>query len=57
MLTTRQAAAMIGKSTRWVSRLVKAGRLTPAYKLPGGTGAYLFNESAVMAYKERAHTK
>jgi hypothetical protein len=32
-----------------VSRLVRNGKLTPTRKLPGRTGAYLFNKADVLA--------
>jgi len=35
-----------------VLRRIDAGRLTPAHKLPGPNGAYLFNRADVLKLKE-----
>lgn len=42
LLTTAQVAALKGVSVRTVARWVETGKLTPAVKIPGRTGAYLF---------------
>lgn len=49
LLTTPQVAALLGKSVRTVHRLIADERLTPAQKLPGPNGAYLFDRAAVAA--------
>ena len=48
-VTTTQAADALGTSRRQVIRLVDAGRLVPLAKLPGRTGAYLFDPADVQA--------
>jgi hypothetical protein len=40
--TSSQAAKLLGTTQRYVVTLVERGKLTPADKLPGKTGAYLF---------------
>lgn len=47
LITATIAAGLLGKSPRTVQRLVHAGRLTPAIKLDGPNGAYLFNRADV----------
>lgn len=43
LLTTREALTRLGYSDpSTISRFVAAGKLTPAKKLPGIRGAYLF---------------
>lgn len=42
---TAEAAEILGLSVRSVLRLVERGDLRPAMKLPGRTGAYLFDVS------------
>ena len=55
LIPTREVADRLGKSTRYVTRLVDAGALKPAAKAPGPRGAFLFDEDEVRAYiKERA---
>lgn len=49
LVTTVEAAAITGKSWRTVIRLVERGQLTPAQKLPGLRGAFLFNRADVDA--------
>ena len=46
-ITTAEAAEILGKTVATVNRLVLIGRLTPARKLPGKTGAYLFNRKDI----------
>ena len=53
-VTAAEAAEILGKDRRQVTRLVKRGTLTPSRKLPGYTGAYLFWKSDVTAISERA---
>lgn len=52
LLTVRQVAAQIDCSIRTVHRLVDSGSLTPAIKLPGSTGAYLFRPADVAALQQ-----
>jgi len=46
-MTTAQAAAVLDVEHRSVFRMVKRGELTPSGKLPGRTGAYLFDREDV----------
>lgn len=48
---------MLSLSPRWIARLVERGDLTPAHKLPGPTGAYLFELADVEALKAERATK
>lgn len=47
-LTTVEVAALLGVERHTVPKLVKAGKLA-AQKLPGRTGAFLFERAAVEA--------
>jgi excisionase family DNA binding protein len=47
LLTSRQAAERLGVDLRTVHRMAGAGRLPPAGKLPGRTGAYLFDVAVI----------
>lgn len=49
LITSSQAASVLGKSARTVQRMVEAGSLTAVHKLPGTTGAYLFRRTDVEA--------
>lgn len=49
ILSTRETAESLNVGVRDVQRLIAGGRLTPITKLPGKTGAYLFNRSDVEA--------
>lgn len=51
LLGTTEAAALLGVSVRTIHRIVTRGHLTPITKLPGSTGAYLFDADAVRAFK------
>ena len=42
LLTAAQVAEMAGVARRTVTRWVEKGKLTPALRLPGETGALLF---------------
>lgn len=48
-LTTAQVADAKGVNPRTVARWVKSGRLPYAVKVPGETGAYLFDPADVDA--------
>lgn len=49
LLTTQEARQVIGVSRQTLGRLVAAGSLTPAFQLPGRTGAILFRRVDVEA--------
>lgn len=49
LLTTTEVAAALGISRQAVLQRVKSGALTPAAKLPGQTGTYLFEPEATCA--------
>lgn len=49
LLTTAQAADLLGVRTQTVINHVNAGRLVPVTKLPTSTGTYLFNPTDVEA--------
>ena len=53
LLTSAQAAVILGKSARTVQRMVDAGEIAAAQKLPGPNGAYLFAPTEV----ERVRTE
>ncbi len=46
MLSAAQVAELLGKSARTIQRMAEAGDL-PAEKMPGLTGAYLFDASLI----------
>ncbi len=48
-VTAAEAANRLGVSIRTIHRLVARGDLAPARKLPGATGAYLFDADDVTA--------
>jgi len=48
LLTSTQVGALLGKSARTVQRMVEAGSLPAAQKLPGPNGAYLFRRADVL---------
>lgn len=55
LIGTVEAARILDKSPRTVHRMVKAGRLTPAMKAPGGfAGAFLFDRDEILALAEAA---
>lgn len=49
LLTAPEVARRLGKSVRTVHRMAIAGSLPVAHKLPGPTGAFLFDPAAVEA--------
>ena len=49
LLTSGQVATRLGVSIWTVHNMVKDGRLTPAGKVPGRTGSYLFDPDPVEA--------
>lgn len=46
-ITSDEAATLLGVDRRSVVRFVDRGELTPSLKLPGRTGAYLFERADV----------
>jgi hypothetical protein len=50
-LTTAGVADLLGTTPRHVARLVEAGRLIPAVRAPGRTGAMSFTMSEVERYR------
>ncbi len=50
LITTAEAAAMIGASPRTVARYAASGLLPPAKRLPGGGGPLLFFRSQVEVF-------
>lgn len=52
-LTTAQVVDEYGSSRRTIGRRIADGELTPLMKLPGTTGAYLFERAEI----ERALSK
>lgn len=49
LITTVDVANALGVHVRTVHRMVSAGRLEPAVKVPGMRGAYLFHRADVDA--------
>lgn len=47
LLGTVEAAEALGCERSTLSRWVKEGRLTPAHKLPGRNGAFLFTRDEI----------
>lgn len=47
LITSPQAALILGKSARTVQRMADAGEIPVAQKLPGPNGAYLYHRSDV----------
>ena len=55
LISTAEAAQVLGKSTRTIYRMVNAGALTPALVAPGGrVGSYLFDRADVERVKTAA---
>jgi excisionase family DNA binding protein len=51
-LTTREAADRIGVPLSTFHHLIRNKRITPARKLPGRTGSYLFKPADVDALRQ-----
>jgi hypothetical protein len=47
LVTAKEAAVIANKSVATIKRYALTGRLKHAMKLPGDTGAYLFNRKDV----------
>lgn len=54
LLTSTQAGAILGKSSRTVIRLIEAGEITPLGKLDGPNGPYVLTQAAVEDYAAKA---
>ena len=53
LVTSAEAADILGVRNRsTVNRYVAEGKLVPVRKLPGLTGAFLFDRAAVLSFKE-----
>jgi predicted site-specific integrase-resolvase len=54
LVTSREIVEQQGVSHRTLLRMIEAGDITPAQKLPGDTGAYVFEPDEVdRAFAER----
>lgn len=53
LITTAEAARLLGKSTRTVQRMVKAGALRPEASTTGGRGAHLFHRDSILIIAQR----
>jgi excisionase family DNA binding protein len=51
LITSGQACELLGINRATLSRAVKTGRITPAWSMPGLTGARLFRRRDVKALK------
>lgn len=52
LLTTTEVLEALGLTSRsTLSRYVALGRLAPALKMPGSTGAFLFDRTEVERFK------
>lgn len=49
LIGSAEVAERLGLDRSTLNRHVRAGKLTPALKLPGETGAYLFDRAAIEA--------
>lgn len=52
LIGTAEAAVVADVSVPTIKRLAKSGTIPHAVKMPGGTGAYLFNRSDVERYRD-----
>lgn len=50
LLTTKEVAALARVSVRTINRWAEAGVIPPVHKIPGRTGAYLFDAHTVTAW-------
>ena len=51
LLTSPEVARLLSVSIRTVHRLATSSQLSPAHKLPGPNGAFLFDAADVEAYR------
>lgn len=49
-LSAKEVAALVGESPGTVKRRTREGKLPAAFKLPGHSGAYVYDEATVVAY-------
>lgn len=54
LITTREASELLDESVRQTIRRVERGNLTPAKKLPGIRGSYLFKRADIDALESQA---
>lgn len=54
LLTSGEAAERLGVSRMTLNRRVRAGLIPAATRLPGRTGAWLFDPDTITALKEQA---
>lgn len=47
LITTTEAATVLGYTVAWTNKLAASGRLPVAHKLPGRTGAFLFDRADI----------
>ena len=47
LMTASEVAEAFGRDTRTISRWTREGRLTPTTKLPGQTGAYIYDRAEI----------
>lgn len=57
LLSTKQAAEIIGCERSSLTRWVQLGRIEEAHKIPGDTGARLFRRSDVEALRDEIAEK
>ncbi len=53
LINAAEVAELLGYSKRTIARMAGDGRLTPAYKLPGLRGDYLFNRAYIERLMQR----
>ena len=53
LIPTAQVAELLGVDVRTVHRMTTNGLLPSAYKIPGRTGAYLFDPVVVEMYRRQ----
>lgn len=53
MLTTKQAAAILGRSHWAVIRLVQSGKLVPDWRMPGKRGSFLFDRATIESFAKQ----
>ncbi len=54
LIPTAEVAALLGVSTKTISRWAADGRLTPVFKAPGLRGALLFDRQTVDNYAKES---
>jgi excisionase family DNA binding protein len=57
LVSTAEAAAILGLERSTVLRWVREGRIAPAMKVSGKTGTYLFRRADVEAKLPEAHPR